>query len=86
MATRVHIIEPGWNPMLELQAVDRVHRLGQTKEVTSISYVVSGSDSVEEVAPQFVHSVDYPLILILSVYTEKAGVEVFHDRGFTRIQ
>lgn len=65
MATRVHIIEPGWNPMLELQAVDRVHRLGQTKEVTSISYVVSGSDSVEEVTPQFVYSVDYPLIWIL---------------------
>lgn len=49
VATRVHIVEPGWNPMLERQALDRVHRLGQTKEVTSISYVVSGSDSVEEV-------------------------------------
>ncbi|KAK2605584.1 hypothetical protein N8I77_008412 [Diaporthe amygdali] len=48
MATRVHIVEPGWNPMLERQAVDRVHRLGQTKEVISTSYVVSGSDSVEE--------------------------------------
>lgn len=51
VATRVHIVEPGWNPMLERQALDRVHRLGQTKEVTSISYVVSGSDSVEEVNP-----------------------------------
>lgn len=59
MATRVHIVEPGWNPMLERQALDRVHRLGQTGEVISISYVVSSSDSVEEVTlppPYFVIS------------------------------
>ncbi|KAK7978463.1 hypothetical protein PG988_005953 [Apiospora saccharicola] len=48
MATRVHIVEPGWNPMLERQALDRVHRLGQAKEVIAISYIVSDSDSVEE--------------------------------------
>ncbi|KAH6891507.1 SNF2 family N-terminal domain-containing protein [Thelonectria olida] len=49
-ASRVHIVEPGWNPMLERQALDRVHRLGQTKEVISFRYVVAGTDSVEEVS------------------------------------
>ncbi|KAI1120581.1 SNF2 family N-terminal domain-containing protein [Nemania abortiva] len=48
MASRVHLIEPGWNPMLERQALGRVHRLGQNKEVVSIRYVVQGSDSIEK--------------------------------------
>jgi len=50
MATRVHLIEPGWNPMLEKQALDRVHRLGQTRPVKQIRYVVQGPDSVELVS------------------------------------
>lgn len=73
--------------MLELQAVDRVHRLGQTKEVTSIFYVVLASDSVEEVAPESApfQAVDHELMGILSVHTEKAGVETFHGYRLTRI-
>lgn len=43
-------MEPGWNPMLEFQAIDRVHRLGQTKKVEAIRYIVPGQDSVEEVS------------------------------------
>jgi hypothetical protein len=42
-------MEPGWNPMLERQALDRIHRLGQTKDVVSRSYVVEGPDSIEAV-------------------------------------
>lgn len=49
MASRVHLMEPGWNHMLERQALDRVHRLGQNREVLCTRYVVSGSDSVEQV-------------------------------------
>ncbi|XDG09354.1 hypothetical protein ABKA04_008969 [Annulohypoxylon sp. FPYF3050] len=48
MATRVHLIEPGWNPLLEQQAIDRVHRLGQDKEVIAVRYIVSGSTSIEQ--------------------------------------
>ncbi|KAK8112928.1 hypothetical protein PG984_013454 [Apiospora sp. TS-2023a] len=44
-ASQVHILEPHWNPMAEAQAVDRVHRIGQTKEVTVIRYLVT--DTVE---------------------------------------
>ncbi|KAI0967465.1 P-loop containing nucleoside triphosphate hydrolase protein [Xylaria arbuscula] len=48
MASRVHLMEPAWNPMLERQALDRVHRLGQTREVIETRYIVEGSDSIEE--------------------------------------
>jgi SNF2 family DNA or RNA helicase len=46
-ASRVHLLEPQWNPSLEDQAFARVHRLGQTRPVTSIRYVME--DSFEEV-------------------------------------
>jgi len=36
--------------MLERQALDRVHRLGQTKDVVSRCYVVQGLDSIELVS------------------------------------
>ncbi|KAI1352030.1 SNF2 family N-terminal domain-containing protein [Xylaria sp. FL0043] len=45
-ATTVHIIEPHWNPSAEAQAVDRVHRFGQKRDVTVIRYVAT--DSIEE--------------------------------------
>lgn len=32
-ATRIIIIEPFWNPYIEMQAVDRAHRIGQKKPV-----------------------------------------------------
>ena len=40
-------MEPQWNPMAEEQALDRVHRIGQTQPVIATRYVVS--ESVEEV-------------------------------------
>ncbi|KAG8164282.1 hypothetical protein KVR01_006200 [Diaporthe batatas] len=46
IASEVHLMEPHWNPMAEAQAVDRVHRIGQTKEVAIIRYCVK--DSIEE--------------------------------------
>ena len=41
-------MEPHWNPMAEAQAVDRVHRIGQTKEVAITRYCVNAS--IEEVS------------------------------------
>lgn len=33
MANHVFFLDPWWNPQVEYQALDRVHRLGQTKPV-----------------------------------------------------
>lgn len=35
--------------MVERQALDRVYRLGQRNDVVSISYLVDGKDSIEQV-------------------------------------
>ncbi|KAK8134780.1 hypothetical protein PG984_006792 [Apiospora sp. TS-2023a] len=48
VASRVHLMEPQWNPMVERQAIDRVFRLGQTRDVLAISYIMSGEDSVDQ--------------------------------------
>ncbi|TQV97701.1 hypothetical protein V2A60_006566 [Cordyceps javanica] len=45
-ATRVVIIEPFWNPFVEEQAIDRVHRLNQTVDV--VVYKLTVANTVEE--------------------------------------
>ncbi|KAF8245042.1 hypothetical protein K440DRAFT_424037 [Wilcoxina mikolae CBS 423.85] len=45
-ASRAHLLEPQWNPMAEQQAQDRIHRIGQQKDVATIRYIVK--DSIEE--------------------------------------
>ena len=42
-ASRAYIMEPQWNPMSESQALDRVHRLGQVKQVITTRYIMKGS-------------------------------------------
>ena len=42
-ASRAYIMEPQWNPMSELQALDRVHRLGQKSDVVTIQYIMTNS-------------------------------------------
>ncbi|KAK2612781.1 hypothetical protein QQS21_001233 [Conoideocrella luteorostrata] len=42
-ANNVHLLEPHWNPMVEAQAVDRVHRIGQSKEVQTTRYLTKNS-------------------------------------------
>ena len=42
-ASRVMVCEPSWNPSVEQQAMDRVHRIGQTRDVVATRYIVQGS-------------------------------------------
>ncbi|KAL6697594.1 SNF2 family N-terminal domain-containing protein [Trichoderma pleuroticola] len=44
-ANNVHLLEPHWNPMVEAQALDRVHRIGQSREVLITRYVTK--DTIE---------------------------------------
>ncbi|KAK2461626.1 hypothetical protein APHAL10511_006089 [Amanita phalloides] len=42
-AQRVYLMDPYWNPAVENQAVDRIHRLGQTKPVTTVKLVIENT-------------------------------------------
>jgi SWI/SNF-related matrix-associated actin-dependent regulator of chromatin subfamily A3 len=44
-ATRVHILEPQWNPAVEKQAIGRVVRMGQEKNATIIRYSMKTEDA-----------------------------------------
>ncbi len=45
-ATHVFLLDPWWNPAVEAQAIDRVHRIGQTRDVKV--YRLVAKDTVEE--------------------------------------
>ncbi|KAK2416577.1 SNF2 domain-containing protein / helicase domain-containing protein / zinc finger protein [Trifolium repens] len=45
-ASRVYLMEPWWNPAVEEQAMDRVHRIGQKEEVKIIRLIAK--NSIEE--------------------------------------
>lgn len=45
-ASRVYMVDPWWNPAVEEQAMDRVHRLGQTRDVTVTRLIVT--DTIED--------------------------------------
>lgn len=41
-ADRVIILDPAWNPAVDMQAVDRAHRIGQDREVKTYRLIMSG--------------------------------------------
>jgi superfamily II DNA or RNA helicase len=45
-AEYVFLLDPWWNPAAEAQAIDRAHRIGQTREV--FAYRLIATDTVEE--------------------------------------
>lgn len=45
-AEYVFLLDPWWNPAVEAQAIDRVHRIGQTRQV--FAYRLIARDTVEE--------------------------------------
>ncbi|KAJ4972310.1 hypothetical protein NE237_005409 [Protea cynaroides] len=45
-ASRVYLVEPWWNPAVEEQAMDRVHRIGQKEDVKIVRLI--SRNSIEE--------------------------------------
>jgi superfamily II DNA or RNA helicase len=45
-AEYVYLLDPWWNPAVEAQAIDRTHRIGQTRKV--FAYRIIARDTVEE--------------------------------------
>ncbi|KAF2456263.1 SNF2 family N-terminal domain-containing protein [Lineolata rhizophorae] len=43
VACRAYVMEPQYNPAMESQAVERVHRLGQRREVRITRFIMAGS-------------------------------------------
>merc|ERR1740127_167795 len=46
VANHVFMLDPWWNPAGEMQAIQRAHRIGQTKEVRAVRFITTGT--VEE--------------------------------------
>jgi SNF2 family DNA or RNA helicase len=44
-AEYVFLLDPWWNPAVEAQAIDRTHRIGQTREV--FAYRLVAGDTIE---------------------------------------
>ena len=59
-ASRAYLFEPHWNPSMEEQALARIYRMGQTKEVTTIRYIMRQSyeEHVVRVQDRKKHLVD----------------------------
>nr|GEX03070.1 putative SWI/SNF-related matrix-associated actin-dependent regulator of chromatin subfamily A member 3-like 1 [Tanacetum cinerariifolium] len=66
-ASRVYLMEPWWNPAVEEQAMDRVHRIGQTEDVKVVKMVAR--DSIDE------------RILLLQEKKQKLAKEAFRKKG-----
>jgi SNF2 family DNA or RNA helicase len=45
-ADYVFLLDPWWNPAIEAQAIDRAHRIGQTREV--FAYRLIAQDTIDE--------------------------------------
>ncbi|KAI0886921.1 P-loop containing nucleoside triphosphate hydrolase protein [Annulohypoxylon maeteangense] len=45
-ASRAYCMEPPWNPSIEEQAFSRIHRISQTREVTTMRFIIE--DSIEK--------------------------------------
>ncbi|KAJ5626592.1 helicase [Penicillium herquei] len=52
-ATRVYILEPQWNPMVEQQAIGRVVRIGQMKDVIVTRYIMRQTVEEVKITPSF---------------------------------
>jgi SNF2 family DNA or RNA helicase len=42
-ANHCFLLDPWWNPAVEAQAIDRIHRIGQTRDVTVCRLVARGT-------------------------------------------
>jgi SNF2 family DNA or RNA helicase len=51
-------MEPQWNPALEEQALDRIHRIGQTQPVTTVRFIMEKSFEEVKITWPCRHSAD----------------------------
>ncbi|KAF9270038.1 hypothetical protein L218DRAFT_888354 [Marasmius fiardii PR-910] len=69
-AQRVYLMDPYWNPAVENQAIDRIHRLGQNKPVTTVKLIIK-------------NTIEHRLLDVQKKKTELANLTL-GEKGFTK--
>jgi non-specific serine/threonine protein kinase len=67
-ADYVYIVDPWWNPAVEQQAIDRTHRIGQTKNI--FAYRMICKDTVED---KIIHLQEKKRLLAADIITDDTG-------------
>ncbi|KAH6915496.1 SNF2 family N-terminal domain-containing protein [Coprinopsis sp. MPI-PUGE-AT-0042] len=79
-ASRVYLMDSWWNPAVEFQAMDRIHRLGQRRPVEAIKLVVE--DSIESRIVQLQEKKSAMIDATLSTDDSAMGRLTPDDLGF----
>ncbi|KAF8341641.1 SNF2 family N-terminal domain-containing protein [Cantharellus anzutake] len=79
-ASRVYLMDSWWNPAVEYQAMDRIHRLGQHRPVHAIKLVVE--DSIESRIVQLQEKKNAMIHATLSTDESAMGRLTEEDLGF----
>ncbi|TFK43094.1 SNF2 family N-terminal domain-containing protein [Crucibulum laeve] len=79
-ASRVYLMDSWWNPAVEYQAMDRIHRLGQKRPVQAIKLVVE--DSIESRIVQLQEKKSAMVDATLSADDSAMGKLTPEDLGF----
>ncbi|KAF5320985.1 hypothetical protein D9619_001153 [Psilocybe cf. subviscida] len=79
-ASRVYLMDSWWNPAVEYQAMDRIHRLGQKRPVQAIKLVVE--DSIESRIVQLQEKKSAMVDATLSTDDSAMGRLTPEDLGF----
>ncbi|KAJ7499427.1 SNF2 family N-terminal domain-containing protein [Mycena latifolia] len=79
-ASRVYLMDSWWNPAVEYQAMDRIHRLGQHRPVKAIKLVVE--DSIESRIVQLQEKKSAMVDATLSTDDSAMGRLTTQDLGF----
>ncbi|RNF14439.1 putative DNA excision/repair protein SNF2 [Trypanosoma conorhini] len=83
-ASAVVLLDPSWNPSADAQAIDRVHRIGQTREVVVYRLVTCGTVEEKVYRNQVFKVMAAKQTASLGAPAGQEGAE-FH-RYFTRLQ
>ncbi|KAJ2923513.1 hypothetical protein H1R20_g13580, partial [Candolleomyces eurysporus] len=79
-ASRVYLMDSWWNPAVEFQAMDRIHRLGQRRPVEAIKLVIE--DSIESRIVQLQEKKSAMIDATLSTDDSAMGRLTPEDLGF----
>ncbi|EIN10186.1 hypothetical protein PUNSTDRAFT_64262 [Punctularia strigosozonata HHB-11173 SS5] len=79
-ASRVYLMDSWWNPAVEFQAMDRIHRLGQHRPVQAIKMVIE--DSIESRVVQLQEKKSAMVDATLSTDDSAMGRLTPEDLGF----